>query len=124
MCSSDLCGEVGHDMVAVRAASAAEGVLHCFRTIHAEMNAVLSAAFLGACVRRCDWYVTGVPCWQCIRSIVRLEPLKLFLCSNRGGNDNWEGIFKWLENRQRLFGYPTSVFSESFENLESRGIVI
>lgn len=50
------CDDVGHDMV--------NG--HCIRTIHAEVNAVIQAAFFGASTRGAVCYCTTQSCARCV----------------------------------------------------------
>lgn len=45
---------------------------HCVRTIHAEMNAILSAARNGTRLEGGEIYVTAVPCWGCFLGIVNV----------------------------------------------------
>lgn len=51
----DSCQEVGCDMVAE----------HCVRTIHSEVNAVISAAVNGVSTRGATLYTTAKPCFRC-----------------------------------------------------------
>lgn len=58
---------------------------NCFRTIHAEINAIAQAAKNGAMIRDADIYITHTPCIQCfkvlintgIKRIVYEKPYKL-----------------------------------------------
>ena len=58
---------------------------NCFRTIHAEINAIAQAAKNGATIRDADIYITHTPCIHCfkvlintgIRRIVYEKPYKL-----------------------------------------------
>jgi len=58
---------------------------NCFRTIHAEINAIAQAAKNGATIRDGDIYITHTPCIHCfkvlintgIRRIVYEKPYKL-----------------------------------------------
>ena len=56
----DHCDDVGHMMV--------EG--HCVRTVHAEVNAIASAARNGSSVQGATAYVTALPCWNCFKVLV------------------------------------------------------
>lgn len=40
---------------------------HCVRTIHAEANAVASAARHGTSIEGATAYVTTKPCWTCLK---------------------------------------------------------
>lgn len=55
----DHCDDVGHMME--------DG--HCVRTIHAEVNAIITAASEGISIRGADCYVTCRPCWNCFKSM-------------------------------------------------------
>lgn len=57
MRGSSHCDEAGHLIVAG----------HCVRTVHAEANAVASAAGDGIGVRGADCYVTAFPCFGCFK---------------------------------------------------------
>jgi len=58
---------------------------NCFRTIHAEINAITQAARNGVAIRDADIYVTHTPCIHClkvlintgIRSVFYEKPYKL-----------------------------------------------
>ena len=41
----------------------------CDETIHAEVNAVISAAYRGIKISRCDVYTTTSPCINCLRAV-------------------------------------------------------
>jgi dCMP deaminase len=43
---------------------------NCFRTIHAEMNAIAQAAKNGASIRDADIYVTHTPCIHCMKVLI------------------------------------------------------
>jgi dCMP deaminase len=44
--------------------------LNCYRTIHAEINAITQAARNGAAIRDADIYVTHTPCIQCMKVLI------------------------------------------------------
>ena len=44
--------------------------LNCFRTIHAEINAITQAARNGAAIRDADIYVTHTPCIHCLKVLI------------------------------------------------------
>lgn len=44
---------------------------HCVRTVHAEANAIVQAARLGARIEGATAYVTAFPCWGCFRLLVQ-----------------------------------------------------
>ncbi|MEA2681491.1 MAG: dCMP deaminase [Candidatus Binataceae bacterium] len=43
---------------------------NCYRTIHAEINAISQAARNGAAIRDADIYVTHTPCIQCLKVLI------------------------------------------------------
>ena len=43
---------------------------NCYRTIHAEMNAITQAAKNGAAIRDADIYVTHTPCIHCMKVLI------------------------------------------------------
>jgi dCMP deaminase len=47
-----------------------EVVENCFRTIHAEINAIAQAAKNGANIRDADIYITHTPCIHCLKVLV------------------------------------------------------
>jgi dCMP deaminase len=44
--------------------------LNCFRTIHAEINAIAQAAKNGASIRDADVYITHTPCIHCFKVLI------------------------------------------------------
>lgn len=47
-----------------------ETVENCFRTIHAEINAIAQAAKNGAGIRDADIYITHTPCIHCFKVLI------------------------------------------------------
>lgn len=47
-----------------------ETVENCFRTIHAEINAIAQAAKNGASIRDADIYITHTPCIHCFKVLI------------------------------------------------------
>ncbi|MBP1687110.1 MAG: putative deoxycytidylate deaminase [Deltaproteobacteria bacterium] len=43
---------------------------NCFRTIHAEINAIAQAAKNGAAIREASIYITHTPCIQCFKVLI------------------------------------------------------
>ncbi|MGH7907111.1 MAG: deoxycytidylate deaminase [Candidatus Binataceae bacterium] len=43
---------------------------NCFRTIHAEINAITQAARNGSAIRDADIYVTHTPCIHCLKVLI------------------------------------------------------
>ncbi len=52
--------------------------LNCYRTIHAEMNAITQAAKNGAAIRDADIYVTHTPCIQCMKVLINTSIRTIF----------------------------------------------
>ena len=55
------CDEVGHLLIGGS----------CVRGLHAEENAIASAAKHGVSIDGCTVYITHFPCWRCFRSLVQ-----------------------------------------------------
>ena len=53
-------------------------VENCFRTIHAEINAIAQAARQGTAIREADIYVTHTPCVHCFKTIVNTGIRRVF----------------------------------------------
>jgi dCMP deaminase len=51
---------------------------NCFRTIHAEINAIAQAAKNGAAIRDADIYVTHTPCIHCFKVLVNTGIKRIF----------------------------------------------
>jgi len=57
---TDHCDEVGHRMV--------NG--HCIRTVHAEINAVIQAAYHGISTKDATLYTNFLPCEYCAKTLI------------------------------------------------------
>jgi dCMP deaminase len=51
---------------------------NCFRTIHAEINAIAQAAKNGAQIRDADIYITHTPCIHCFKVLVNVGLRRIF----------------------------------------------
>jgi dCMP deaminase len=51
---------------------------NCFRTIHAEMNAIAQAARNGTSIQGADIYVTHTPCIHCFKALVNTGIKRVF----------------------------------------------
>jgi len=51
---------------------------NCFRTIHAEINAIAQAAKNGASIRDADIYITHTPCIHCFKVIINTGIRRVF----------------------------------------------
>lgn len=59
------CYEAGHDLRVY------DSSVHCVRTIHAELNAILNAAKKGVPCKGATLYCTMVPCHNCSKAIIQ-----------------------------------------------------
>ncbi len=55
-----------------------EIVENCYRTIHAEMNAIAQAAKNGVSIRDADIYVTHTPCIHCLKVLINTGIKRIF----------------------------------------------
>lgn len=51
---------------------------NCFRTIHAEINAIAQAAKNGASIRDADIYITHTPCLHCFKVLINTGIRRVF----------------------------------------------
>jgi dCMP deaminase len=51
---------------------------NCFRTIHAEINAIAQAAKNGTSIRDADVYVTHTPCIHCLKVLINTGVRRVF----------------------------------------------
>ncbi len=51
---------------------------NCYRTIHAEINAISQAARNGAAIRDADIYVTHTPCIHCLKVLINTGIKRIF----------------------------------------------
>lgn len=51
---------------------------NCFRTIHAEINAIAQAAKNGAAIRDADIYITHTPCIHCFKVLINTGIKRIF----------------------------------------------
>lgn len=51
---------------------------NCFRTIHAEINAIAQAAKNGAVIRDADIYITHTPCIHCFKVLINTGIKRIF----------------------------------------------
>lgn len=63
------CTEVGC-LIYTSRTPAGETEENCFRTIHAEINAIAQAAKNGAIIQNADIYVTHTPCIHCLKVLI------------------------------------------------------
>lgn len=45
---------------------------NCFRTIHAEINAIAQAAKHGVSIENADIYITASPCYHCLKVLINV----------------------------------------------------
>ncbi|MGO2673530.1 MAG: deoxycytidylate deaminase [Lactobacillus delbrueckii] len=63
----DHCDDVGHQLV--------DG--HCVRTIHSEMNSLISCAKNGVSTDDMEIYVTHFPCYNCTKHLLQAGVIKI-----------------------------------------------
>lgn len=63
-----------------------EGKGHCQRSIHAELNSLLSAAKHGAATDGCTAYVTLRPCLNCYRALVNAGVVEVVYAEEYGAS--------------------------------------
>jgi len=71
------CLDVGCEMYESRNPNG-DLVQNCFRTIHAEINAIAQAARHGTAISNADIYVTHTPCVHCFKTIVNSGIRRVF----------------------------------------------
>lgn len=76
------CDDVGHDLVKL-----ADGRENCVRTVHAEENAILSAARGRGGLSGGTIYTNTFPCWPCARKIISVK-LNRVVYDSDYNNDN------------------------------------
>lgn len=64
------CDDAGHEIVHVSDGKYGSPQPHCVRTIHAEQNAILQAAKLGASLNLCTMYCSMEPCKTCAMMLI------------------------------------------------------
>jgi len=71
------CTDVGCLVYTSRTPSG-EAEENCFRTIHAEINAIAQAAKNGASIRDADIYITHTPCIHCLKVLINTGIRRVF----------------------------------------------
>jgi dCMP deaminase len=51
---------------------------NCFRTIHAEINAIAQAAKSGVKIDGADIYITSSPCYHCLKTLINTGIKRIF----------------------------------------------
>lgn len=51
---------------------------NCFRTIHAEINAITQAAKNGTMINGADIYITASPCYHCLKTLINTGIKRIF----------------------------------------------
>lgn len=69
---------------------------HCVRTVHAEVNAVLSAAYNGVSTRDAILYSTAKPCFRCTAFLINAGIKEVIYVEDYddGLNDREQGVMK------------------------------
>lgn len=70
---------------------------HCVRTVHAEVNAVLSAAYNGVSTKGATLYTTAKPCFRCELFLINAGVDKVYYVE-----DYDDGMNNKLENIERF----------------------
>lgn len=71
------CSEVGC-LVYTSRTPAGDTEENCFRTIHAEINAIAQAARNGSSIRDADIYITHTPCIHCLKVLINTGIRRVF----------------------------------------------
>ena len=71
------CHDVGCD-VYVSTTPDGEEVSNCYRTIHAEINAIAQAAKNGTLINGASIYVTASPCTHCLKVLINVGMEKIY----------------------------------------------
>jgi len=75
------CDEVGHLFKKSIKADGTE-TQNCIRTTHAEMNAIVQAAFHGVSLKDATLYCRMEPCWDCAKAVISAG-IKRVVCQLR-----------------------------------------
>ena len=76
----------------------------CDNTIHAEVNAVISAAYRGVKISQCDVYTTTSPCIDCLRVLLNLDVQNIYYKEKY--KTKWEyKINDLLDSHHKKVGY-------------------
>ena len=65
---------------------------HCKRTLHAEENAFMQAAKLGIPIEGAVLYITGQPCWDDCKRIIRAGITEVKVMGNHPFTDSMEPV--------------------------------
>jgi len=79
---------------------------NCDNTIHAEVNAVISAAYRGVKISKCDVYTTTSPCIDCLRILLNLDVQNIYYLEKY--RTKWVPVDKindLLESHYKKIGY-------------------
>ncbi len=79
------CDEVGHLFKKAIKPDGTE-TQNCIRTTHAEMNAIVQAAFHGVSLKDSTLYCRMAPCWDCAKAIISAG-IKRVVCDKRYKDD-------------------------------------
>ena len=71
------CSDVGC-LVYTSRTPAGETEENCFRTIHAEINAIAQAARNGSSIQDADIYITHTPCIHCLKVLINTGIRRVF----------------------------------------------
>lgn len=51
---------------------------NCYRTTHAELNAIIQAARNGTSIQGADIYITHSPCYHCLKALINSDIRRVF----------------------------------------------
>lgn len=87
------CDDVGHDL---RKVIQSDGTIsqHCFRTIHAEQNAIGQAARQGISIEESTLYATMTPCRTCAMLLINCGAIRVYCERKYQTAKESEKIFK------------------------------
>jgi dCMP deaminase len=82
------CDEIGHEITVI------DGRERCTRTVHAEQNAIITAARVGAALRKSTFYVTMEPCKTCAMMIVGVGARRVVALNRYHAAEETREIFR------------------------------
>jgi len=87
------CDEVGHEMATVMNDDGTESK-HCIRTAHAEQNAIVHAARVGAALEGSTLYCNMTPCYACAKMIINAGIVRVVAKKDYHAGGRSKEIFK------------------------------
>ena len=87
------CDEVGHEMHTVTHPDGKQSQ-HCIRTAHAEQNAIVHAARVGASLEGSTMYSNMAPCYACAKMIINAGIIRVVAKNDYHASARSKEIFK------------------------------